>query len=118
MISAVRQTKHTGGRPIKIKKRNIIKGIRLTLDEYLIIKTKSDKAGKNITTYIRQAALEQNIKPTLSGEERHYVRQLIGMANNLKQLTKKAHQQDLLDQMLELNYYKKAFDNLLEKLEK
>ncbi len=65
MISADRQTKHAGGRPIKAKKRNIIKCIRFTIDEYLIIKTKAGKAGKNITTYIRQAALEKietNIK--------------------------------------------------------
>ncbi len=117
MITADRQTKHAGGRPSKTKKRNITKGIRFTLDEYLIIKTKAAKAGKNLTTYIRHAALEQNMKPTLTGEERHYVRQLIGMANNLNQLTKKAHQNDLLDQMLEFNYYKKALDAVLEKLQ-
>ncbi len=103
ITSADRQIKHAGGRPVKTKKRNIIKGIRFTLDEYLIIKTKAGKAGKNLTTYIRQAALEQSIKPSLSGDERHYVRQLIGMANNLNQLTKKAHQQDLLELMLEFN---------------
>lgn len=118
MTSADRQTRHAGGRPNKPIKRTIIKGIRFTTEEYLNIKANARKAGKTITTYIRQASLQQQIQVTLNGEERQYVRQLIGMANNLNQLTKKAHQQDLLELMLELNYYKNAIDNLLQQIQK
>lgn len=118
MISADRKTKHAGGRPNKATKRTMIKGIRFTAEEYLSIKAKASQAGKTITTYIRQASLQQQIQITLDSEERQFVRQLIGMANNLNQLVKKAHQQDLLELMLELNYYKNAIDNLLHKLQK
>ena len=63
-------------------------------------------------------ALNGKIISTLNEEERLFVRQLIGMANNLNQLTKKGHQEGLLTAVLMFEKYKNLMDELLEKLKK
>jgi len=52
----------------------------------------------------------------LSEEERNYVRHLTGMANNLNQLTKKAHQEGLFSVIFLLEKYKNLVDEILEKM--
>ena len=116
MISEERTSKHTGGRPKKSVTREIIKGVRFTKVEYFVIKQKASKAGIGITLYIRQMALQGKIISRLNEEERQFVRQLVGMANNLNQLTKKAHQEGLLTALMMFEKYRKQIDELLEKL--
>jgi hypothetical protein len=69
-----------------------------------------------ITIYIRQMALEGNVAVRMSEEERHFVRQLIGISNNLNQLTKKGHQEGLLTAVLLFEKYRNIIDELLEQL--
>lgn len=116
MISEERKIKHSGGRPTKSVKRDIIKGIRFSKIEYYVVKQKASRAGKNITSYIRHVSLQQKIQTALNEEERRFVRQLIGIANNLNQLTKKAHQEGLQEILIVFEQYKKLMDELLEKL--
>ena len=116
MISEVNKIKHKGGRPKKVVRREIIKGIRFTKAEYYVIKQNASKAGTKICFYIREMALNGNINSRLNEEERLFVRQLIGMANNLNQLTKKGHQAGLLTAVLMFEKYKNLIDELLEKL--
>ena len=61
-------------------------------------------------------ALQGKIISRLSEEERQFVRQLIGMANNLNQLTKKGHQKGFITAVLMFEKYKNLMDELLEKL--
>ncbi|MEP7231871.1 MAG: plasmid mobilization relaxosome protein MobC [Ginsengibacter sp.] len=117
MLSEERKIKHSGGRPTKSVKRDIIKGIRFSEIEYYVVKQKASRAGKNIAAYIRHASLQQKIQRSLNDEERQFVRQLIGMANNLNQLTKKAHQEGLKEIKIMFEQYKKIIDQLLEKLQ-
>ena len=63
-------------------------------------------------------ALNGKIISRLNEEERLFVRQLIGIANNLNQLTKKGHQEGLLTAVLMFEKYKNLMDELLEKLKK
>lgn len=116
MISEESNIKHRNGRPKKSVKKDIIKSIRFSKVEYYIIKQKASRAGTKITFYIRQMAVEGKIISRLNDEERLFVRQLIGMANNLNQLTKKGHQEGLLTSVLMFEKYKKLIDELLEKL--
>lgn len=104
------------GRPKKQVKKEIIKSIRFSKAEYFIIKQKASKAGTKITFYIRQMAVEGKIISRLNDDERLFVRQLIGMANNLNQLTKKGHQEGLLTAVMMFEKYKNVIDELLEKL--
>ena len=116
MISETIKIKHKGGRPKKMVRREITKGIRFTKAEYYIVKQKASKAGTKISFFIREMALRGKIISKLNEEERLFVRQLIGMANNLNQLTKKGHQEGLLTAVLMFEKYKNIIDELLEKL--
>ena len=109
-------TKHSGGRPKKPVKRDIVKGVRFTKAEYYVLKQKAAKAGIGISLFIRQMVINGKIKPLLDEEERQFVRQLIGMANNLNQLTKKGHQEGFLTAVLMFEKYKNLMQELLEKL--
>ena len=118
MTSEETITKHSGGRPKKSVKRDIVKGVRFTKAEYYVVKQKAAKAGIGISLFIRQMAINGKIKPLLDEEERQFVRQLIGMANNINQLTKKGHQEGFLTAVLMFEKYKNFIDELLEKLKR
>ena len=115
-VSEERQTKHEGGRPKKANNRKVNKGIRFTEKEYFTIQQNASKAGIKISSYIRQMALTGKITARLNEEERHFVTQLIGMANNLNQLTKVGHQDGLLTAVMMFEKYRNQIDELLKKL--
>jgi hypothetical protein len=115
-VSEERIIKHEGGRPKKANSRTVNKGIRFTEKEYFTIKQNASKAGIKISSYIRQMALIGKLTPRLNEEERHFVTQLIGMANNLNQLTKVGHQDGLLTAAMMFEKYRNQVDELLKKL--
>jgi len=108
--------KHSGGRPKKHVKREITKGIRFTTLEFYIVKNKAARSEVGVTDYIRQMAIQGKIISRLTEEERQFVRQLVGMANNINQLTKKGHQEGFLKAVLMFEEYRQLLDQLLEKL--
>ena len=116
MSSSKNDTKHKGGRPVKAIKREAATGIRFTKSEYFLVKHKASKAGLRITQYIREMAVEGKVLPRLTPEERDQVRQLVGMANNLNQLAKTAHQEGILKAMFYFDKYVKELDGVLRKL--
>ena len=116
MTNEVINIKHKGGRPKKLVRREINKGIRFTKAEYYVVKQNALKSGKQVCFYIREMVLQGKIISRLNEEERFFVRQLIGMANNLNQLTKKGHQEGLLTAVLMFEKYKNIIDELLKKL--
>lgn len=116
MLKEISHTKHSGGRPVKAIKREAATGVRFTRAEYFIVKHKAAKTGLRITQYIREMALEGKVMARLSPEERSHIRQLVGMANNLNQLTKTAHKEGILTAMMLFEKYTKQLDELLYKL--
>ena len=110
------EKRHGGGRPKKTIKRESATGVRFTKAEYFIINQKAIKAGMRVTSYIREIALNGNVMARTSEEERHFIRQLIGISNNLNQLTKKAHQEGLLTAVLHFEKYRNIIDELLQQL--
>ena len=108
--------KNKGGRPVKVIKREAATGVRFTKSEYFIVKHKASKAGLRITQYLREMAIEGQIIARLTQEERNQIRQLVGMANNLNQLAKTAHQEGVLKAMFYFNKYVKELDEVLFKL--
>lgn len=118
MICEEEKSKHRGGRPTKAVKRESVTGVRFTKSEYFIVKQKAVKVGLGITLYIRQMALHGEVRMRMSEEERRAVRQLIGMNNNLNQLTKRAHQEGILTAMLLFENYRTALDQLLNQFKK
>ena len=91
--------------------------MRFTRPEYFILKEKAAKAGMTPSSYIRQIAIHALVSTRLTDEERHFVRQLIGMANNLNQLAKCCHQEGALKAMRYFRNFLEQLDALLKKLQ-
>lgn len=115
-METVKKSKKKAGRPAKVIKKEIRKTIRFSGTEYFVIKEKAAQAGVNASEYIRQTAIYTTIKARLTEEERQFVRQLIGMANNLNQLAKACHQQNMLSAYYQFQAEIKQLDEFLKKL--
>lgn len=76
--------------------------LRLTSEEKSAIEAKAKKAGISVSKYMRQIALGIEITQALTEEEH---RTIVGVANNLNQLTRFAHKGKLnitrINQILE-----------------
>lgn len=92
----VKKAKAKGGRPIKTIKKDSGIRVRLSKTERYLISEKAKKAGLKLSDWVRQAAKTATVKSRFSADEMSMMRTLTGMANNLNQLTKLAHQQGLL----------------------
>jgi hypothetical protein len=118
MESEAEQMKHGGGRPKQAIKKDTVTGVRFSKLEHFVVKQKAAKAGLGISVYIRQMALNGQVVARLSNEERQFVRAALGIANNLNQLTIKAHKEGLLTALLVFETYKNQFDELLQRFKK
>ena len=65
--------------------------IRFSKDENDIVIEKAKHCGLEPSVMIRQLTIKKEIKARLSDEERGMHRQLVGMANNINELTKAVH---------------------------
>lgn len=115
-MEITKSIKKKGGRPAKAVKRESTTGIRFTKIEYFIVKEKADKSGLKITQYIRQMAINGEVKNRLTKEERHFVSQLIGLSNNINQVAKYCHKEGVLSAMRYFENYRQQMDELLKRL--
>lgn len=105
-----------GGRPKKVIKREAATGVRFTKAEYFIVKQKASKAGMKITIYIRTMAVEGYVKARPHPLDKQLEKQLAGVANNVNQLTKLAHQKGLLTALLYFEKLKEELHQILNRL--
>ena len=84
------------GRPLK-EETKLTRSINLKLTEndYALLKVKAEKMGMKATQYAREMALKGGVKSRFTLEELDLMRKLSGMANNFNQITKLAHQRGL-----------------------
>jgi len=115
-METVRENKKGSGRPAKTIKKDIRTAVRFSKTEFFVIRQKAQKAGVKPSAFIRQTVIEGAVTNRLNEEERHFVRQLIGMVNNLNQLTKNSHQEGMLKTMLYFERFRNQIDELLKKL--
>ena len=115
-MEPVKRKKREAGRPAKIIKKEIRAAVRFSKTEYFIVRQKAAKAGMKVSAYIRQIAINGAVSARFSEEERHFVRQLIGMSNNINQLTKNSHTEGMLKTMLYFEGCRNQFEILLRKL--
>jgi len=115
-METVREQKKKAGRPAKAIKKEIRAAIRFSKAEYFIIRQKAKDAGLKASVYIREIAISGQVLKRLNDEERQFVRQLIGMSNNLNQLTKNSYKEGMLKTMLHFEKYRNEFDMLLKKI--
>ena len=112
------QKRHPGGRPKKDVKKQIVTAVRFTKAEHFVVKQKALKAGLGLSVYLRSMALNGQVIAKLNEEERHFVRELIGLFNIINQLAKRAHQEGLLVALLSFEMYRNQLDALLQKMKR
>jgi Bacterial mobilisation protein (MobC). len=115
-MEKVNTSKKKAGRPQKNVKREVRINVRFTKTEYFIIREKAAKAGINATEYIRKSALYTTVHTRLTEEERKMLRELIGMSNNINQIAKICHQQNVLQALYYLELIRGDLDAILKKL--
>ena len=111
-----RRKKLEPGRPRKPVRKEIVIGTRFSKAEHFVVKEKASKAGLKPSEYVRTICIHGEVKARINEEERHFVRQLIGMANNINQLTKMANQQGILRIAVHFEKYRTEIDQLLKAL--
>lgn len=104
------------GRPKQLSTRQLITGIRFSKQEHFVIRSKAAKAGLKFTTYIRQVAINGQVISRLNDEERIFIRQLIGMSNNVNQVAKACHEQGTLRALQYFEQYRDSIDAIIKKL--
>ena len=86
------------GRPTVADVRRLSKAVTVKFSkiDYEILRTRSRKANKRLAEYIRESALKSEVvQPRTEADLKEY-RILVGLANNLNQLTKMAHQDGII----------------------
>jgi hypothetical protein len=115
-MESVKTKNKKRGRPAKTIRKDVRACIRFSKMEYFIIRQKASKAGLKASAYLRDIAINGEVKLRISEEERQFIRQLIGMSNNLNQLTKNSYKEGMLKTVLYFETYRNALDVLLKKL--
>lgn len=108
IVTGTQNTKKHGGRPSVAEARRLSKAVtvKFSKKDYEILKVRSRKAKKRLAEYVRESALHAEFSRSPTEAETRDYRMLAGMANNLNQLTKMAHQDGII-------YLYSPLDNLL-----
>ena len=90
--------KKSKGRPTVADARRLSKAVTVKFSkiDYETLRTRSRKANRRLAEYIRESALKSEVvQPRTEADLKEY-RTLVGMANNLNQLTKLAHHDSII----------------------
>lgn len=101
-------------RPTKAIKRTERITVRYTISELRLVQRFAERSGLRTAEFVHDRSLSHKIRSRLTEEELHIYRNLVGMANNLNQLTKLAHDRRLLT--VELLKVSEAINDSIEKL--
>ena len=93
MTNIQEQNKKKGGRPPTGRVRKLSKSVSRSILEAKLrgFETESKKANRNLAEYIRESALNGEVVSGHNAETVAIAKNLIGMANNLNQLTNCSH---------------------------
>ena len=98
MIATKNHHKKQKGRPTVADAKRLSKAVTVKFSkiDYEILRTRSRKANRRLAEYIRESALKSEVvQPHTEADMKEY-RTLVGMANNLNQLTRLAHQDSII----------------------
>ena len=105
MIATKNHHKKQKGRPTVADAKRLSKAVTVKFSkiDYEILRTRSRKANRRLAEYIRESALKSEVvQPRTEADLKEY-RTLVGLANNLNQLTKLAHQEGIYYTSLQLD---------------
>ena len=94
MTSIKKQDKRKGGRPPAGRVRKLSKSVTVKFSKpsYEALRLRARKANRKLAEYIRESALNGEVVSGHNTEAVAIAKNLIGMANNLNQLTKLSYQ--------------------------
>ena len=94
MTNEQEQDKRKGGRPPTGRVRKLSKSVTVKFSKpsYEALKLRARKANRKLAEYIRESTLNGEVVSGHNAETVAIAKNLIGMANNLNQLTKLSHQ--------------------------
>ena len=97
MTSIHEQDKKKGGRPPAGRVCKLSKSVTVKFSKpsYEALRLRARKANRKLAEYIRECALNGKVVSGHNAETVAIAKHLIGMANNLNQLTKLSHQRGL-----------------------
>ena len=97
MTSIQKQNRKKGGRPPtgRIHKLSKSVTVKFSKPSYEALRLRARKANRKLAEYIRESALNGEVVSGHNTETVAIAKNLIGMANNLNQLTKLSHQRGL-----------------------
>ena len=97
MTSIQKQNRKKGGRPPTGRVRKLSKSVTVKFSKpsYEALRLRARKANRKLAEYIRESALNGKVVSGHNAETVAIAKNLIGMANNLNQLTKLSHQRGL-----------------------
>ena len=97
MTSIHEQYKRKGGSPPTGRVRKLSKSVTVKFSKpsYEALRLRARKANRKLAEYIRESALNGEVVSGHNAEAVAMAKNLIGMANNLNQLTKLSHQRGL-----------------------
>ena len=86
------------GRPTVADARRLSKAVTVKFSkiDYETLMTRSRKANRRLAEYIRESALRSEVVQPHTETDLREFRVLVGLANNLNQLTKMAHQDSII----------------------
>ena len=111
IVTGTLNTKKHGGRPTVAETRRLSKAVtvKFSKKDYEMLMDRSRKAHLHLAEYIRTSVLHSEVRqPPTEASARDY-HALVGMANNLNQLTKMAHQDGIF-------YLYSPLDSLLSEI--
>ena len=97
MTSIHKQNRKKGGRPPTGRVRKLSKSVTVKFSKpsYEALRLRARIANRKLAEYIRESALNGEVVSGHNTEAVAIAKNLIGMANNLNQLTKLSHQRGL-----------------------
>ena len=90
--------KKHGGRPTVAYGKRLSKAVtvKFSKKDYELLKVRSKKANRRMAEYIRESALQSEVVQPRTEADMKEFRTLVGLANNLNQLRKMAHQDGII----------------------
>jgi hypothetical protein len=104
------------GRPKKAVKQEKNIGFFVTKLQYVVIQRKAEKAGVNISDYMRQVAVFGEVKAKWTEEERQMVKKLIGISADIHMLVERARAEGAVQTALFFSKYRDIMDAIIKNL--
>jgi hypothetical protein len=104
-----------GGRPKKAIRQEKGIGFFVTKQQYFIIKGKAERAGVNLSDYLRQTAVFGQVKTRWTEEERDLFKKLVGICNDMSLVIRLCRQEGAVSAARYFEQHRDLMDLVLKR---